>query len=543
MINKVLTNEIIYEAYMHSKRDFFINKQEEEAFFSKLQLIADPETLPLLLPLVFSHNKQLVILIASILHKILLQMSAKNISAMDEMLRNGNFFPTVSFNESIINKVKSLQLKEPIANSIFALLSFHNSGYIREIAVNQLSFDYPHITVPVLLIRANDWVTKIKNAAINKLIHFISFDTFFEFLPHIELLKQLEQKQRYDHSEFISLIQNELIQKCYDELLQMILDADIDKSRIALKIAANNHAKLHQLIKVSSLSADLIIRLETLNIAKNQLPTGDLYDLLCFCLKDKSPVIRKKCIYILLDKFPHQMDSILRDILFDKSFALRELAKFYLNKSGIESITIYRNALINQERPLDLTIIGLAETGNKNDFKLIETYLNDTDAKIKAACVYAVFKLKPDNKQHIILSQLPTAEPKMIKTMYAGLVKYFDEYDIDEIAMAFCQNNDPQIEFVCMKLKLNILQDRWDLIEFILDSLLKDVNNQIKLYLHHKILRWIVNTTPNKIFTRPKDAIIDSIVHKVEKLLSSNTDENLYMTLKNNLLMFIAESE
>ena len=416
-----------------------------------MQLITDPKNISILLPLVFTPNKQLAKIVASILHQILNQTPVKGIAALDER------FAHVDSQKMTAKAINYLKLEDSVVNSMFALLAFHRNGYIREAAINQLSFDYPNITIPVLLIRANDWVNQIKDIAINKLNEFINLNNNKEFLPYLGLISQLQSKKRYDNSGIISLIENNLNRDCYKEYYKL-LESNKDKSRVALRVAARDDSRLSELIKVSYLSHDMIVKLEILNIAKNQLSNQDLYDVLGKFLNDKAAVVRKKCIYIFLAKFPENATTVLTKILFDISFSLHELARFYLRQNKIQPTEIYKDALINHDRPLPIIIMGLAEAGHKDDFKLIEPYLNDSTVKVKSACIYAVFKLKHANRQQLILAQLPTAESMVIKTIYTGLVKYHDDYDIDAIKSIFCQENDMMAEFFFMKLKLSTVR-------------------------------------------------------------------------------------
>ena len=221
-----------------------------------MQLITDPKNISILLPLVFTPNKRLAKIVASILHQILNQTPVKGIAALDER------FAHVDSQKMTAKAINYLKLEDSVVNSMFALLAFHRNGYIREAAINQLSFDYPNITIPVLLIRANDWVNQIKDIAINKLNEFINLNNNKEFLPYLGLINELQSKKRYDHSGIISLIENNLNRDCYEELLQTTLSPDKDKSRVALRVAARDDSRLSELIKVSYLSHDMIVKLE-----------------------------------------------------------------------------------------------------------------------------------------------------------------------------------------------------------------------------------------------------------------------------------------
>lgn len=543
-------NNLSLEFFSLLARIPFYKKIKAE-LVSELQNISDPKTIPLLLPLVFRPNKKLAKLIADVLNKILIQIPSDEFIKIDEMIihsyhdSHGIFHGTFLDDESLIKKVKNLDLDPSAYNAIFVLLSSHKNGYIREAAMQELSFQYPNLTIPTLLIRANDWVENIKKNATNQLIELSSIHNINLFLPHLILLRQLQQKQRYDHNELISFIENKLAKDCQDELLQIIACQNKEKSRIAFKILAINNLKLPGLIDLSSLSHDLVIKGNLLKLANKQLPQQELEYLLSRFLKDKSAIIRKKCIYIYLDRFVDNrqiLKDVLKDALFDKAFSIRELARFYLRPIGADIQRIYKEALINKTRPKSIAIMGLAEAGEKEDFMVIEPYLHSSAFDIKSACIYAIFKLKPDNKQQLILNQLPSTSEKIIKTICSGLSKNYEEYDLAEIEKKFALKDNKNHEFIFMKLKLKTTVDRWDLIGLILDSLITSMDEhisdqQIIEYLRRKLSQWIVNNSPNKFFTRPSEKVLTLLLSKVDQL-DAKMQDSTFKNLKDTLHQF-----
>lgn len=537
MMGIPLINKLIEQAYEHSERRFFINKKKEAELFFKLNLINDKGAIPSLFPLVLSQNKRLARTVIILIHRILIQIPIDQLEALDERIRKDNYFYWGS--QINVSNIKRLNLEKTICNSMFVLLCFHNNGYIREQAIKELLPKYSGLNIPILLIRANDWVENIKQVAVTKLIELINNNTINEFVPSLGLIGNLYKKERYDHSVLISAIENKLINESYDKLLWTIIYSNKNLSRVAFRIAVKDTSKLSQLIKASSQSNDLIIKLETLKLA-NQILKGDkLFEFLCRWLKDKSSIIRRKCIYILSDQFPKQINAILTSMLFDNSILLRELARFYLKKNGINNFDyIYKEALINKNKALNISIMGLAEIGIKDDFKLIEPYINDAKLNIRSACIYATFKIKPENKQELIMSQLPSKERMILKAIYTGLIKYYDDFDINAIEQEFCQHGDLYCKKLLIKLKLATIKG-WNLIDYILDTVLKVQNENIKLLLERKISQWIIKNSPNRIFIKPDRNFLIQIIIKVDKLISKNENANLYNALKKNIMFFI----
>ena len=534
------TNELIRQAYKHAARRFFINKKAEAELLSRLNLITEPSTIPLLLPLVFSHNKKLAETVAGTIHKIVIKIPVDTLESLDEMIRRVADYYNQSWNQITANQVKSLNFEKPICNTICVLLCSHHNGYIREQAIKGLLPGFSELNTPILLIRANDWVDKIKILASARLIEFIDDNKINSFIPSLNLIAKLYQKERYDHSILIGIIESQLIEKCYDKLLLTVASHSNRKiSRVAFKIAAKNISRIPQLIQASSQSPDIINKLEALNVANQHLSDDKFFEFLSRCLVDKSSIIRRKCMHIYLGKFPKKIKHILINTLFDKSFSLRELARFYLKDSNSNIRKIYQEAFINKNKPLHIAIMGLAEVGKGDDFKLIEGHTHDSALNVREACIYAIFKLKPDNKQKLILDQLPSSEPKILKVVFEGLIKNSDDFDIDSIEKVFCQPGDFYSKMLFIKIKIAIIKDRWSLIDYMLDHIQKVENDKIKLFLEHKISRWIIVNSPNKIFTRPRRDFLISIIEKVDQLILQDNNVDLYNALQKNITCFI----
>jgi hypothetical protein len=111
-----------------------------------------------------------------------------------------------------------------------------------------------------------------------KLIESIDDNKISSFIPSLNLIAKLYQKGRYDHSVLIDAIESQLIEKCYDKLLLAVASLSNRKiSRVAFKIAAKNVSRIPQLIQISSQGHDIVIKLETLNVASQHLSDDMLF--------------------------------------------------------------------------------------------------------------------------------------------------------------------------------------------------------------------------------------------------------------------------
>lgn len=532
-------NELIRQAYEHAARKFIINKKNEDELLAKLALISESSAIPVLLPLVFTHNQRLIETVANVIHRIAINIPVNELDMLDELVRKIDPHYFSSWGKMTVGQIENLNFAKPVANTIYTLLASHRNGYIREYAIKKLSPEFATFNIPILLIRANDWVNEISQLASSKLIEFINDNKIADFIPSLNLLYQLQQKERYDHKELISKIENQLIEKCYDKLLLIVSQADKKTSRIAFNIAAKDISRLPQLNAATSHNQDIILKLRMLKVGSQYFSAENIFELLEIFSRDKSAIVRRNSIYVCLEKCPQHIHSILINTLFDKSLSLRELARFYLKDGDIDMRKIYQDALINQTKSLPIVIMGLAELGHQEDFKLIQPYLLNSVLNVRAACIYAIFKLKPSNQQALILEQLSSSEPVIIKAIYTGLLKNSDDFAMDEIENIFNQKNHVYAQYLLIKLKVITCKDRWDLINYLLDQIKIMKNAEIKIYLENKISRWIIANHPNKIFTQPSKDILLSILAKADQLILQGENVDLYQALKVNIISFV----
>lgn len=535
------TNQIIKEALEFASRNFlldtlfFVDSKKETELCTKISTLTEIEVIPQLFTILFCKKKQLAMHIAKTIEKILINASAEEFEMLDLHMRR-IYYPQELFTLRTVSNVDTMILAEDSRNTIFALLSMHPSGYIRQQAMTKLSPLFPHITLPVLLIRANDWVKQIRNLASVKLRECLTTDDTKSFLPFLPLIIKLYDKQRHNHISLIEAIEQRLIQNNYQQLLDLILTANQPINRIAFRIAAKNETNISNLVQLAIKSRDIVIKLETISLIRDRLFGTSQWDALYHLLKDTSPIIRKQSLYALIKINPTKTNEILKNHLFDKSKPIRELARYYLKQNGYDIAHIYHEAL-NKKEVLPLAIIGLAEVGTQKDFNLIEAYLLNNCLHLKKAAIYALFKLKPENKQALLLNHT-YYEHAILKTICNELLQDTTGFDLDEIEKKFCYYNDEYVRYLFSKIKILQFTDRWELIEYLVSQLLQEKSEKIRGFLRSSILRWIKKNSPYKVFVKPNEQAINNLLPKIDSLIAKNSDNQLFQNLKANVMHF-----
>ncbi len=534
---------ILREAAKLSSRKIFLNTKRHFELFERISNLKGFEVIPHLMPLIFSRNGKLQLCIVTLINKLLTDVSHDQVENLDILIRNSTALDiNAKYYQSFYSKpgisyVDDLRIDENIRQSLYAVYAMHPDGHVREQGLERLSGLSP-ITIPVLLIRANDWVNEISNLVTIKIKQILVDQLPHSLMPFLGLLAKLYGKNRYDHSTLIYAIEDYMIAKNYPELIDAIVATKMPINRIAQSIAAKKQGETLRIISVSLKSFDVIIKLKALQLLTRLSPISSQQEILSQFLSDKSVLIRKQALYHLVTEFPSNCCEVLTAFLFDNSRSIRDLARYYLKTSPEKIVNIYRDALISKKRLLHIAIMGLAEVGAQQDFALIEPYLLSDCIKLKKSAIYALLRLKPAHQQELLLKQLPTEQPGIIRIIYEGLLQDSQCFNLEELEQKFCQTGEHS-KYLFTKLKLACLMDRWDKLNFIINRLLQEQNVKIIDFLLKSIFIWIQRNSPNKVFTKANPKTVVELTTKINCLISKNIETRLLESLKLNISYFL----
>lgn len=100
------------------------------------------------------------------------------------------------------------------------VLSFNRNGYVREAAIRALSDVHSGHELPFLLIRLNDWVHPIRDAARRAILSRVEPKYAAQFVFNLSLIWRLRAQHRADHQPIAEAILNLLMHReCREPLL------------------------------------------------------------------------------------------------------------------------------------------------------------------------------------------------------------------------------------------------------------------------------------------------------------------------------------
>lgn len=288
--------------------------------------------------------------------------------------------------------------KDPSRAVAFAgIASWHADGRVRERAVHQLGKLRNSGGVPYLLLRLDDWVEPVREAASAYLRPKPGADFGTEYVRHLPLVAALEGRRRSARTGVIQEILDNITCPEHAALLRRgIEDSDREVRRHALQIAARAQAiPTRFLVQLAVKDRDTGIRIWGSKLARSALSGPDLDRFVHDARHDPSPALRSAAVSLAGSRGLACADEVLSDAIFDTAACVRHAARFYLSsRATAEFAARYREALKSASgKRLASVIHGLSETGTVADVELIVSFLADPGARVVKASLMAIAHL------------------------------------------------------------------------------------------------------------------------------------------------------
>src|SRR3989442_8059059 len=146
--------------------------------------------------------------------------------------------------------------------SLFGMASFHRSGYVREAAIKRLDLITSGAELPFLILRLNDWVSNVRDAAYGAIRSRLRSEYARHFIANLQLLTRLEEAGRADHKPLVQAIyQLSQSAECWSALLESLKSEDRFIKRASFKLALNSIAPaLPEAVRLALHQKDTVVR-------------------------------------------------------------------------------------------------------------------------------------------------------------------------------------------------------------------------------------------------------------------------------------------
>ena len=256
-------------------------------------------------------------------------------------------------------------------------------GYKREAAVLQLGVLGDPVAISDLLIRANDWVPEIRSAskiALRKLATPKNAEAFVMSLPE---LYHLRKCGRANHSQFISEIENYLIEsENVFAILTGLNDSDGEVSTACFSLVLKHKlADPKQFILNGLQHKDVKIRLKASHLI-HELDEKQKQEALEIALDDKHMIIRREAFLSLMQSWGNT--GLAKKMLFDEHPGIREIAVAHLIKAGEDvQYTYLRSLSSDYIKDLCAALWGLGFLKVGECATLVKPFLTHENSKVR----------------------------------------------------------------------------------------------------------------------------------------------------------------
>lgn len=409
--------------------------------------------------------------------------------------------------------------------AVIVFASFNPNGFIREKAV-QLMKDYDN-TLPYIMLRQNDWVAQVRQAA------SISFKEKLEKLNEGELLtalpyaEKLRWSSRGSHGEFTRLFFGKLTSAEHEEDLRKgLLSANVKTRRMCINaIFESSYSNIDLALKHLECEPDPFLR--SILFRKLCLKKTPIMNAAQVLLRDKFPLNRILALQYFREAGSENTRDIATILLLDRNASVRVLAREILKDDGrgFDFRSFYLEAL--KGHPVT-AIAGLGETGCITDAQYIERYMDAHSIAVVRSTLVSLMRLDDIKYSGIVLDALNDSRIGIVKTAQQLILKYRIQ-DYDQIHKVFW--NTPY-EYTKIKCATILFTDsKWNSLIYMLEMLSCNTG-RVQILAHQALLNWQVNF--NRSFVQVSIKQKESI-----QLLLKNENNRLSDSVKRELLFVL----
>jgi HEAT repeat protein len=222
---------------------------------------------------------------------------------------------------------------------------------------------------------------------------------------------------RYQHFPTVQKVVEMLCRPKHAALISEILGSAHRSSRRHVARIALDHPGEHRrrVIKCGLASDDGVLRLWSCRAVPSALGGDDLKSILDKLKNDRFMPVRRETLRIRAQHFPASARAIWEGALLDSNAAIREVARYELNKLGsFDAAAFYRNTIANE--PANIAgLCGLGEAGDVSDVAMLRSYLTSPTPGHRRAALRGIASLAEEAAVADILRCLDDVSPAVVR--------------------------------------------------------------------------------------------------------------------------------
>lgn len=316
----------------------------------------------------------------------------------------------------------------PAPASAAGIASMHNVGYVREAAVEVLSASDDPLALAFLLIRANDWVAPVRNAAARGIQAHLSRAGAAPFVPYLELVDRLRRAGRTNLRPLAEAILGAL---AMPEAASALSAGCASESRAVrrrcfeLAFSARTF-DLRPLVPAGLKDVDPVVRVLTAKGAVQALEWVVLEPFIDDTLASTTPAARFSALEAIWKQRGAESRAIQERYALDPHPHVRGTARWFLKTiPGFDGRALYREAFgaVTGERELIGAVEGLGEIGAPEDAALVLPLLHHPHARVRMAAVHALGAIGSEEHREAIVAALSDPSARVCRAARRVLLR------------------------------------------------------------------------------------------------------------------------
>jgi len=496
----------------------------------------EPAAIIEILPFVLSRKRDVAEAAASAVHKLVRGATSEDLAWLDEALRQRSPYSgdaSYEWHKISPDDLVSFERFNASSVSLLGMASFHQNGYVREAAINRLNMISGGAELRFLILRLNDWVSNVRDAAYDAVGSRLRPEYGAAFVATLPLVARLERAGRADHAALIQAI-NDLLQsdRCRPILLESLKADNRFIRRASFRLLLDSTGSdLRGIVRQALADKDTVIRLTTAQRIGSLFSGHTLEQFLALMSRDRYMPVRREALrnYVRSAK---QAQSQFLMALLDRHASMREEARYHLRTiAAIDFAEFYRQSLVSgRENILYAAISGLGETGTGADDGLILPYASHGTARIRKAAIKALAQLNGRAHLDVFLHSLKDEVPSVSSQALNALSDKSSLVTGERIWEIFHSAVTPHVK----RNALSLLQrlSKWESICYLIKAI-RDPNQEVADMSRFAIKRWLIRF--NRSFIRPTNQQVSRLVMAVEEsgdLLNEKTKEQIHFSIK-----------
>lgn len=409
------------------------------------------------------------------------------------------------------------------SDSLLEVLSFHPNGFVREAVVKKIAENSGERALAFLLIRVNDWVEQVRRTACEGVSQYLAENDLASFSATLDCSMRLAKCQRSDHRPLLEKIVRLLVELSEESAIEQALSASNTLAqRTFFHIAyTKEKSTIAKLLHIGLRSEDNIIRLKSAECIESVCRESDLPVLVRNCLEDHYAPVRKVAVQLAMDRESYFSEQVWKKCLLDNNAFIRDYVQFKLNARGCSWVDDFYRVQVAVDNPSVPAILGLGETGSKNDCNSLQPLLNHPYPTRRQAAIRSMAKLSDDSFLLSLFSKLSDDSPRVTREALRHLMHVQHLVDEDRLVDLIQRESRTHIRVAGVLLISSF--SKWRSLPLLIELLVVEDKATLDA-VWSSIDRWY---RCNSVFTRPSTSEKNKYLTAFQKITKSLTpDQN-----------------